>query len=159
VESQPGHGSRFTIHLPAASPGEQVAKPKAATITTPTRCRVLVAEYQPEIRSLVERILAREGFPIIAAASGDEALAALGVEGGSFGLLLVGGIMPGRPTGEVIQRALAMNAECRVIIVSDQMQDELLLRGIETGRYGQLAKPFDAGQLREAVNDALRQVA
>jgi len=156
VASQPGQGACFTIHLPAAKAGEAAVKPKAAAITTLTRCRVLLAEYQPEIRALVERILIREGFPVIAVADGDEALATLGVEGSKFGLLVVDGIMPGRPTIEVIEKALEVDADCRVVIVSDQKQDDLLQRGIEKGRYCLLPKPFDAGQLREAVNDVLR---
>jgi hypothetical protein len=39
------------------------------------------------------------------------------------------------------------------------MQDRLLQREVETGKYYLLAKPFDAGQLREAVNEVLGRVA
>jgi signal transduction histidine kinase len=159
VSSQVGHGTRFTIHLPAATAGEAAVMPKPASITAPVRCRVLIAEYQPEIRLLIERILAKEGFPVIAVANGDEALAALAVDGSRFGLLVTGGVMPGRPTDEIVRRALEVEPECRVVIVSDQRQDELMLRGIEAGRSCRLPKPFDAGQLREAVNDVLRRTA
>ena len=116
-----------------------------------------MADDQPEISSLVDRILSREGFPVVAVPDGDKAVAALAVPGGSFGLLIVDGIMPGTPTGRIIEQALARNPGCRVIIVSAYMQDELLLRGIEAGLYRRLPKPFDAGQLREAVNEVLGQ--
>jgi len=160
VQSALHQGTTFLIHLPVVAADEVHQEPPAIAILHPTRCRVLVADAQPEIRSLVERILVREGFPVIAVGNGDEALTALaGGEAGRFGLLVVEGIMPGASTMEIIDRALAGNSDCRVIIASAHLPDQLLLRGIETGRYGQLPKPFDAGQLREAVNEALGKKA
>jgi signal transduction histidine kinase/ActR/RegA family two-component response regulator len=155
VQSTVGRGTRFVIHLPVVPAADIHKDPPVTAILNPTRCRVLVADKQSEIRSLVERVLVREGFPVIAVASGTEALAAMGGTAGCFGLLVIEGILPGAGALEVVERALAENPDCRIIIASAHLPDQLLQRGIDTGRYCHLAKPFDVGELREAVNTAL----
>jgi CheY-like chemotaxis protein len=155
VQSTVGQGTTFTIRLPKAEATDISVEPPMTAIPNPIRCRVLVADAQPEIRSLVERILVREGFPVIAVATGAEALAAMEGPAARFGLLVIEGIMPVISTSEVIDRALAGNPDCRVIIASSHQPEVLLQRGIEAGRFGQLAKPFDAGQLRHEVNEVL----
>ena len=159
VDSTVGQGTIFTILLPLASAAEALEPEQVATITAPTRCRVLVVEQLPEIRGLIERILAREGFPVLTAADGEAACRALEVPGATFGLVVTGGILPGRPTGEVVRRAQAAEPDCRIIVVSDQILDGDILREIESGRFLHLRKPFDAGQLREAVSEALHRAA
>jgi NarL family two-component system response regulator LiaR len=63
--------------------------------------------------------------------------------------------MPGAATEMVIQAALQQNPDCRVIIISAFMQDPQLFQKIQNGTFSLLTKPFDASQLREAVNLAL----
>jgi signal transduction histidine kinase/CheY-like chemotaxis protein len=155
LESAPGRGTTFTIHLPAVAATEIHIPPPLTAIINPTRCRVLVVDGQPEVRALVERILTREGFPVIAVANGTEALAALEGSAGRFGLLITEGVLSGAPTTEIIERALLVDPDCRVVIASAHLPDQLLQRGVETGSYILLAKPFDASQLREAVNEAV----
>jgi signal transduction histidine kinase/CheY-like chemotaxis protein len=155
VDSAPGRGATFTLHLPAVAATDIHIPPPLTAIPTPTRCRVLVVDRQPEIRALVERILTREGFPVIAVANGSEALAALDGPAGRFGLLITEGILPGVSTMEVIERALLVDPDCRVVIASANLPDEIVQRGVEAGTYIPLAKPFDTSQLREAVNEAV----
>lgn len=155
LESAPDRGTTFTIHLPAVAATEIHIPPPLTAIINPTRCRVLVVDGQPEIRALVERILTREGFPVIAVANGTEALAVMEGPAGHFGLLITEGVLSGAPTTEIIERALLVDPDCRVVIASAHLPDQLLQRGVETGSYILLAKPFDASQLREAVNEAV----
>jgi two-component system cell cycle sensor histidine kinase/response regulator CckA len=129
-------------------------EPPMVEILNPSRCRVLVVEASAEIRSLAERILTREGFPVVVSANGAEALAALAVPGG-FGLLLVESVTAGADVNEVIRRSLESKPSCRIIVAAAHLADEALQGAIKAGRYGWLTKPFDAGQLREAVNEAL----
>lgn len=155
VESAPGRGTTFTVHLPAVAATDIHIPPPVTAILNPTRCRVLIVDGQPEIRAVVERILTREGFPVIAVANGTEALAAMEGPAGRFGLLITEGVLSGVPTTEIIERALLVDPDCRVVIASAHLPDQLLQRGVETGSYIMLPKPFDASQLREAVNEAV----
>lgn len=155
VKSTPGHGTTFTLFLPEVAAADAHVEPPVAAILHPTRCRVLLVDGQQEVRAVVEHILAKEGFPVMAVATGEDALAALEGPAGGFGLLITEGIVAGAPASAVIARALLLNAACRVIVASAHQPDQLVQRGIDTGSYILLAKPFDASLLREAVNDAI----
>jgi PAS domain S-box-containing protein len=87
VESTPGQGSRFTLHLPAAplagawpekdGAAEEIAVEPAAPIV-PTAAgggsRVLVIDDEETVRDLMRRFLTREGFEVVTARNGQEGL-------------------------------------------------------------------------------------
>ena len=79
VESEPGRGSEFIVVLPlradaAATTFSPSALP-ALPLGPPVRGRtVLVVDDDPMVRELMERFLAKEGFRVVQATSGDEGL-------------------------------------------------------------------------------------
>jgi signal transduction histidine kinase/CheY-like chemotaxis protein len=73
VESAAGSGSTFTIGLP-----DQAAAPAAAESPTPAadgRATVLVVDDDPATLNLLAKILAKDGYRVISAGNGVEALA------------------------------------------------------------------------------------
>jgi signal transduction histidine kinase/CheY-like chemotaxis protein len=87
VSSEPGRGSRFTarvdvgIAAPGAAAGESAQRAPATTGAPaavfegrPTADTVLIVDDDPGVRELLERVLRREGFGVLTAADGDEAL-------------------------------------------------------------------------------------
>jgi GAF domain-containing protein/DNA-binding response OmpR family regulator len=77
VESEAGRGSVFTIRLPARvaeTAEEPVAPPPLAEHGPPVAGTVLVIDDEPAVRDLMQRFLGKEGFRVVAAASGEEGL-------------------------------------------------------------------------------------
>jgi PAS domain S-box-containing protein len=92
VTSELGHGSSFNLRLPATAGGQQIApvpppalEPRAVVPVTGASQRnafrpaagntILVIDDDPASRELMSRFLAKDGFHVVAAASGREGLA------------------------------------------------------------------------------------
>ncbi|MBE0591373.1 MAG: response regulator, partial [Gemmatimonadales bacterium] len=82
VQSVPGRGSTFTIRLPALTDAEDgaarvpaQARPALRTAPPDQSGAVLVVDDDPTVRELMQRYLEREGFEVLTAANGVEALA------------------------------------------------------------------------------------
>jgi signal transduction histidine kinase/FixJ family two-component response regulator len=80
VESEPGKGSVFTVHLPAKVTTEISETPQsektndvpAASVEKSTLDTILVIDDDAAVRDLMSRFLTRLGFHVVAAASGEE---------------------------------------------------------------------------------------
>jgi CheY-like chemotaxis protein len=77
VESEPGHGSTFTIRLPAAV--AESAEPASTPAPPADRVQaaagtVLVIDDEAAVRDLMQRFLTKEGFRVVTAAGGEEGL-------------------------------------------------------------------------------------
>lgn len=161
VESEEGHGTTFSIWLPVTTErASPVSTPPTATPVAARRSgdRILVVEDRDDVRATMVRALQLHGFHVHGVASGDDALIALD-EQRRFALMCIDGVMPGLSTAATIERARALAPRMRVIVCSGHVQEDLLRRGIETGRYEFLAKPFSPQELVDRVSRALEQTS
>ncbi|HVS01218.1 MAG TPA: ATP-binding protein [Thermoanaerobaculia bacterium] len=157
VYSEPGKGTTFKIYLPRieapeASPtGHQV--PAAAPAAAGGE-RVLVAEDEPAVRELVSRLLRRQGYRVVVAASGAEALA-VAAAAERFDLLVTDVVMADMD-GRRLAAALRRTAPgLPVVFMSGYSQESAPgLRELAGGDHF-LQKPFTADDLAARVRQAL----
>jgi CheY-like chemotaxis protein len=158
VTSAPDCGTTITIRLPeardrdSAAPTPVTAQPAAAAV--PAGARVLVVEDRADVRSSMSRTLSHHGFEVSETSDGDGALRRL-AEDRAFALMCIDGVMPGLETATVIERARELAPSMPVLVCSGHVQEELLRRGIATGRYACLPKPFSNQQLLASVMHVL----
>lgn len=158
--SSPGNGTTVTLNLPeavavhptAAAPAAEPEQP--ATPAAARGERVLVVEDRPDVRASMARILSHHGFNVSETHDGDSALRMLSRRK-NFALMCIDGVMPGLETATVIERAKQLAPSMPVLVCSGHVQEDLLRRGIATGQYAFLAKPFSARQLLTCVTDLL----
>jgi CheY-like chemotaxis protein len=153
VESTPAKGSRFTVRLPAHTRAPTAAGTgiDAPCTTKPVALgdRVLVVDDEGIVRDLVGRFLTREGFEVVTAADGTEALAL--ARDLRPALITLDVLMPGLDGWSVLQElkrdpALADIPVVLLTIVEDKN------RGYALGATDYMVKPFDRERLRTLLD-------
>ena len=149
VDSAVGLGSTFSVLLPATE-SRSVSPPPSAATAPP--CRVLVVDDEPLVRLHVLRLLSRLGFTVEDAATGSAGLDAIARSRPDVVLLDM--MLPDLNGVEVVRRLRASGVNVPVVLCSGDL-DAARERGLEPGLVqGMLQKPFDPGQLLEAIQRA-----
>jgi PAS domain S-box-containing protein len=161
VESTPGVGSRFVVTIPSryekpvatvAEAGPENAPATAAPLARSTRGTVLVVDDEASARDLLQRHLSREGFSVVTAATGAEALDKL--KTGNPAAVLLDVMMPGMDGWHVL-RAIRQNPATRTIpVIMQTVLDEQHF-AYTLGASGYLQKPVKRPQLAEALASVL----
>jgi CheY-like chemotaxis protein len=167
LDSRPGEGTTVRMIFPAADGGgdaggqgpERGAAPTDTEDMADSKPSVLVVEDNDDVRELAESVLGMAGYAVLAAASGEQALALLR-EGARVDLLFTDVIMPGGMNGlQLVDEARRLRPRLPVLVTTGYM-DELPSQGREHGqRLDILAKPYKHGDLLERIGAALKRNA
>ena len=160
VTSAPGMGSTFTIYLPAHT---AVAEPVAATPPPPPvrggAETVLLVEDEQLVRQLTHQILRRNGYQVLEAADGVEALELLRAHAGQIDLLLTDVVMPRMSGHELVEYARPLRPQMRILYVSGYSEEAIARQGQLTEGIELLAKPFTPGVLTAKIRQLLDQAS
>jgi CheY-like chemotaxis protein len=155
VDSAPGAGATFTIHLPAS---EDAASPEPVRSvrleTTPgSGGRILVVEDDPSMRMLLAVTLRESGYEVVQAGDGAEALAA--AQGsGPIDAVLTDVVMPQMSGPELITHLRRTRPDLPAVCMSGYAEPVVNPGNIADGvRF--IGKPFTMVQLLAAVREAL----
>jgi len=118
--------------------------------------KILVAEDDESMLDLLERVLTDEGYQVLAARNGNQALALL--EAGQFDLMLTDVRMPGPDGSELLRRAMARNLRQPIIMMTAFGNIEAAVRAMRNGAFHYLAKPFDIEDLLAITASAVDRV-
>jgi PAS domain S-box-containing protein len=147
IYSEPGIGTTFTILLPAT--GEVVrAEPAVAQApATGAGETVLILEDEPAMREVTRRILSRNGYNVLAAASGRDAIEIVASHPGDIDVLLTDVIMPHMLGQEAAKRIRALRPGVKVLFMSGHTHGLLNTQGVLEAGVNLLEKPFTGASL------------
>jgi len=156
VDSAPGRGSEFRIHLPALAPGAE----SGASACEPNREpgggeTILLVEDEPAVRDVALRILRQLGYEVHAAADPRTALEWLGAAEIRVDLLLTDVVMPGMGGPELAARCRGLRQELQVLFMSGYTDDSIGRYGLDQDTTAFLQKPFSGQELAQAVRRVL----
>ncbi len=156
VVSGLGTGSEFRLYFPSAEPAGEVSQPPTAAKLARGKETILVVEDEQLVRSLARTILERQGYTVLACASGAEALGALADgAGAAVDLLLTDLVMPGMSGRELAEQVVTQRPGVRVLFTSGYSEDAGLYQGALDSQAHFLAKPYSVQQLSSRVREVL----
>lgn len=156
VYSAPGRGTTITIWLPRVSDDAELPLTgRLRPLAEPLLHTVLVVEDEESVRRLVRVVLEREGYRVLQAANGVEALRLLDDPDLSLDLLLTDVMMPQMGGRELAERLLAVQPDITVIFMSGYVADRASLTGVAERKAPLLQKPFAIDELVRVVRSAI----
>ena len=155
VTSERGHGATFEVYFPCTREDIEQA-PRSAPASLPGHGEtVLLAEDDPSVRALVKSVLERNGYRVLEAENGLQALERARSERGRIDLLLSDVIMPGM-NGRALRDALILlYPRLRVLFMSGYTGDVLTGIGELDQDVTVVGKPFTPDVLLSGVRKAL----
>ena len=107
--------------------------------------RLLVAEDDPGLRSVLERALKRNGYVVDAVADGDHALAHLRTY--DYDAVVLDWRMPGTPGVDVVREARRRGAHVPILMLTARDTTADRVEGLDAGADDYLVKPFQLAEL------------
>jgi two-component system cell cycle sensor histidine kinase/response regulator CckA len=116
---------------------------------------VLVAEDQPQLRRLMERVLVDAGYEVLAARDGDEALASIAAHGARIAVAVLDATIAPGGAGEILEALAKQGRGIGVVLTSGDVLESDLLHRLQDCDGIFLHKPFAPSALLRALEDSL----
>jgi signal transduction histidine kinase/CheY-like chemotaxis protein len=155
INSEPGTGTTFTIMLPVTMQAPALQAPEAPYQRTPEGETVLVVEDEEALREVTRRIFTRNGYRVITAASGPEALRIARGHPGEIHLLVTDVVMPHMLGKEVAEKMRAVKPEIEVLYMSGYARPVLASQGRLDPGVALVEKPFSEADLLAMAGQVL----
>lgn len=156
VYSEPSQGATFKIYLPASGTAPQrLAQPQAQPVIRGGNETILLVEGDEMVRSLVQRALLRQGYTLLEARWGDEALFLVEQQRGQIDLLVTDVVMPKMNGRELFEQLKALHPRMKVLFMSGYTDDTMVRNGLLAAEIEFLSKPFSPDALAAKVREVL----
>jgi two-component system cell cycle response regulator len=116
---------------------------------------VLAVDDQRYFRELIEGLLTDEGYEVVTAAGGEEALHVL--ERADFEVIVTDLVMPGMDGVELVRRVKERKPDQEIVMVTGVSDVNSAIEAMKQGATDYLLKPLDAGLLAGSLDDILQR--
>ncbi len=159
VESALGLGTTFRIYFPRVE-HEAPGTVAGVEVIDPARGHetILLVEDEPAVRGLVLETLQLQGYTVLEARHGIEALLTSARHSGPIHLLLTDVVMPQMSGPEVAEKILTIRPEIKVLYMSGYPDHPVFEQGDVSRQGGFLPKPFSPPALAQKVREVLDSV-
>jgi two-component system, cell cycle sensor histidine kinase and response regulator CckA len=155
VDSQVGQGTSFRIYLPRVEEAAEITGPVQVRQAPKGGCEtVLLVEDEESVRQLVRELLEAQGYQILEAENGEEALRIAGTHS-EIDLLITDVVMPGMSGRELSARLCASHPHTKLLYLSGYTEDAIVHEGALDPGTAFLQKPFTLQTLSRKVREVL----
>jgi CheY-like chemotaxis protein len=156
VYSEPGKGTTFKIYLPCAPEAVvaplQIPAPSPSSRGTET---ILVVEDEDGVRALTSRVLQKNGYKVLEARHGLEALQICKQQDTPVNLVVTDVVMPKLSGPQLAERMRTLWPNLRVLFLSGYTDRALVHSGLLDANRNFLQKPFTPDDLTSKVREML----
>jgi PAS domain S-box-containing protein len=156
VESEVGLGTSMILYFPAVRERLSSSSPDQTHLSTSTGSEtILLVEDEDGVRLLARRVLERQGYTIVEAKNGKEALETIEHHGRPIHLVLTDVVMPVMSGQQLVESLRKNFPDLKVIYMTGYTDDTVLRHGVNHDLQSFLQKPFLPTELAQKVRSVL----
>ncbi len=150
LESEPGEGTCFHLYFPAI----QRQAPPDPPAPGPAR-RILLVDDEPAMQELGKELLEDEGYQVLVATNGREAIDIYRTRSGEIDLVVLDLVMPGMDGGQVYVEMKKINPSIKAFFCTGYISDHIIAGLLEAENLRAISKPFRPDQFLETVREVM----
>ena len=158
IYSEPELGTTLKLYFPEVSSAAAFTTSEPRTASTETNRgseTILLVEDEEAVRNLTSRILKKQGYRVMAAQHGREAMEMAAKEEGWIDLVLTDVVMPGMNGRGLVERLTGIRPRIKSLYMSGYTDDDIIRRGFIEPSKSFLQKPFTSDALLQTVRKVL----
>ncbi|HEY0764322.1 MAG TPA: response regulator [Pyrinomonadaceae bacterium] len=156
VYSELGQGTTFKVYLPRVDKAARVDTDLESLAELPRgRETVLLTEDEDPVRRLIKTILESNGYQVLEATCGEDALALYKEHTGPVDLIVTDVVMPKMSGRELAENLKTVSPDIKVLYLSGYTDDAIVRHGLLDQKMSFLQKPFTPDALLRKVREAL----
>jgi|HubBroStandDraft_2_1064218.scaffolds.fasta_scaffold20808_2 two-component system cell cycle sensor histidine kinase/response regulator CckA len=153
--SEPGKGSSFNIYFPELKPDAQPDGKRNFHRSALASRTILVVEDDDAVRIPTSEFLKMEGFKVLQARTGDEAIHVAQQNRSRLDLLITDIVMPKMSGRQVAEKLLELHSDLKVLYMSGDADEAPASRKADHSRNAVLQKPFRLDALTDRIHELL----
>jgi CheY-like chemotaxis protein len=158
--SEVGRGTTFKVYLPRVFGSGQTAVVKAEQLPVPGGIEtVLLVEDEESVRHMAQEILQLNGYSVLDASNGNEAIKVSAQHHGVIDLMVTDVVMPLLGGRQLAEKLALTRPDMRVLYMSGYTDDAIVRHGVLDGRASFLEKPFTPDAFARKIREVLASVA
>jgi PAS domain S-box-containing protein len=156
ANSEPGKGSTFRIYLPVVEEDVEFTEvPRRREAAPGGKETVLLVEDEQAVRALARQVLQLNGYKVIEAENGQDALRVVTGRRGMVDLLLTDVVMPHLGGRSLAEQVSSLYPDVKVLYISGYTDDAVIRTGVLESENEFLHKPFTTIALLDKVREVL----
>ena len=155
IESESGQGTTFDVYLPHTEAPVRDDREEPPDRPPREASTVLLVDDYRRVRDLARKVLTRQGYRVLTASSGDEAVQVARQFDGTIDVLVSDIVMPGISGPDLARQLQELRPELATVFMSGYTGDTLESLGLDRHGAEFIQKPFTPAALAQKVHEVL----